>query len=217
MGCRLAGARRCQSAPRIEAALLKADSSFWKAPDGEGADLTAMKLAFDGVAKVLFDFGMLTGQLLREEIPLLVWDSAIAGGWYRFASEAPARIFPERLGRYHVWRDESKDWKGLFRAETTKWLAELLEASTDTPRAESPARPDSPAAGTHGGPVAVAPEPGQSATAIPATVARQLDNAVPSSQNDPELDFTTNDGRIEAIVRYTKGWSKDFRCCNAEA
>jgi hypothetical protein len=63
-------------------------------------------------------------------------------------------------------------------------------------------------------PVGVAPEPGQSAAAIPATAAKQLDNAIPPSQNDRELDFTTNDERIEAIVSYTKGWSKDSRPCS---
>jgi hypothetical protein len=135
---------------KIEAALLKADSSFWGAPDAEAADLAAMRFAFDGVAKALFDAGILTRQHLRHEIPQLVWDSAIAGEWYRFASETPARIFPEQIGHYHVWRDEAKDWKGLFRAETTKWLAELLEASAETPKAESPAQPDSPAAAAHG-------------------------------------------------------------------
>jgi hypothetical protein len=90
-----------------------------------------MRLAFDGVAQVLFDVRILTEQLLRGEIPALIWDSAIAGGWYRFASETPARIFPERLGHYHVWRDETKDWKAFFRVETVEWLAQLLEVSPD--------------------------------------------------------------------------------------
>jgi len=108
--------------------LLKADGAFWKSPDTNSADLTSMKLALDGVAKVLFDAGILTEQILNDEIPVLVWDSAIAGGWYRFASDTPARIFPEQIGHYHVWRDDTKDWKGLFRSEIAHWLAELLDA-----------------------------------------------------------------------------------------
>jgi hypothetical protein len=111
----------------IKAQLLRAESAFWKSPDADSADLAAMKLAFDGIAKVLFAAGILTDQLLQDEIPILVWDSAIAGGWYRHASETPERIFPERLGHYHVWRDETKDWNRLFRAETAHWLAALLE------------------------------------------------------------------------------------------
>jgi hypothetical protein len=66
-------------------------------------------------------------------------------------------------------------------------------------------------------PVAVALEPSQSAPSIPASI-NQLDNtgdnAIPQSQDDGEFDFTTADGRIEAIVRYTKGWSTDLRRCS---
>jgi len=202
---------------KIEAAVLRADSAFWAAPDGEGADLAAMKLAFDAVAKVLFDAGALTGQLLRNEIPLLVWDSGIAGRWYRFADETPARILPERVGHYYVWRDEDKDWKGLFRAETAKWLAELLEASTEMPQPEARARQDVPADAPHAGPLGVALEPGQSAEAIPA-LPKRLDNAennpIAQSEDDDVFDFRTADRRIEAIVRYTEGWSDDSGPCS---
>ncbi len=72
---------------KIKAQLLKADSEFWKSPDADSTDSAAMKLAFDGIAKVLFEAGILTEHLLHNEIPALVWDSAIAGGWYRFASD----------------------------------------------------------------------------------------------------------------------------------
>jgi hypothetical protein len=113
----------------IKAQLLRADAAFWASPESASADLTSMKLAFDGVAKVLFEAGILTEQLLQGEIPSLVWDSAIAGGWYRFASVTPETIFPERLGHYYVWRDETNDWNGLFRAETAVWLATMLEAA----------------------------------------------------------------------------------------
>ncbi|HEV1286051.1 MAG TPA: hypothetical protein VNU44_12085 [Bryobacteraceae bacterium] len=112
---------------RIEAQLLRADSAFWSAPENASADLAAMQLVFDGVAKVLFDAGILTRKNLQEEISILPWDTAIAGGWYRFASEVAKNIFPERLGHYFVWRDAEKDWSAQFRAERGKWLAELLD------------------------------------------------------------------------------------------
>jgi hypothetical protein len=117
---------------RIKAQLLRADSAFWSSPERDSADLSAMKLAFDGVAKVLFDGGILTRENLQGEIPILIWDAAIAGGWYRFASEVAKKIFPERIGHYFVWRDDTKDWNALFRAETGKWLAELLDKPNKT-------------------------------------------------------------------------------------
>ena len=112
---------------RIKAQLWRADSEFWKSPDAPSADTLSMRLAFDGVANVLFSAGILTEQLLRDQIPLLVWDSAIAAGWWRLASEAPQEMFREQLGHYWVWREEGKDWQGLFRSETGKWRAQLLE------------------------------------------------------------------------------------------
>lgn len=112
---------------RIKAQLWRADSEFWKSPDAPSADTTVMRLAFDGVASVLFSAGILTEQLLRDQIPLFVWDSAIAAGWWRLASEAPHDMFREQLGHYWVWREEGKDWQGLFRSETGKWRAQLLE------------------------------------------------------------------------------------------
>jgi hypothetical protein len=203
---------------KIKAQLLRADSAFWESPDADSADLGAMKLAFDGIAKVLFEAGILKEHVLQKEIPALVWDSAIAGGWYRFASETPGRIFPERLGHYHVWRDETKDWQGLFRAETAKWLAELLEASAQAPaKADTPVRTDSSATGSQSGPATVTPEPGQSPEVIPASTTQPDDtgtNAIPKSDDDSAFDFTTEEGRGEAIGRYTKHWRKDSRQCS---
>ena len=123
--------------------MLRADSAFWTSPEADGSDITAIKMAFNGVAKVLYKAGILSEQLLQNDIPILVWDSAIAGGWYRFASETSETIFPERLGHYWVWRAEGRDWNGMFRAETANWLAELLDAppSRSTIRKGQGARP----------------------------------------------------------------------------
>jgi hypothetical protein len=120
---------------RIKAQLWRADSGFWKSPDARSADTAAMRLAFDGVANVLFAAGILTEQLLRDQIPLFVWDSAIAAGWWRLASETPQDVFREQLGHYWVWREEGKDWQGLFRSETGKWRAQLLERASESPKA----------------------------------------------------------------------------------
>jgi len=110
---------------RIKIEFLRADAEYWKSPDTPGAHLTTMRQAFEGVAMVLLVAGVLTESLLRNEIPELVWDSAIAAGWWRSASETPQRIFSERLGHYWVWRDERTDWQRLFHDETELWRVRL--------------------------------------------------------------------------------------------
>lgn len=125
----------------IKAQLLRADATFDRSlPDPDSAAVAAMRQAFDGIARVLFEAGILTEQLLKNEIPLFVWDSAIAGGWWRLASDSRQDIFPEQLGHYWVWRDDSRDWKGLFRAEAGEWQALLLETPGRSPEVSD--RPD---------------------------------------------------------------------------
>ena len=87
---------------KLKAQLLEAHAAFWKAPERPSAAVDSMRLAFDGIAKVLLEAEILTEQLLESDIPLLVWDSAIAGGWWHLASEERKDIFPERLGHYWV-------------------------------------------------------------------------------------------------------------------
>ena len=43
----------------IKAALWKAHSAFWDSPNTPNADVEAMKLAFDRIAQILFDAGLL--------------------------------------------------------------------------------------------------------------------------------------------------------------
>lgn len=84
---------------KIKAQLLRADSAFERSLDADPDSdaLVSMRQAFDRIAGVLFDAGILTEDLLRKDIPQLVWDSAIAGGWWRLASETRQDIFPEQL------------------------------------------------------------------------------------------------------------------------
>jgi len=109
----------------IKIGLLRAEAAFWKSPDTPTAHLTAMREAFEEVALVLFVAGILTDSVLRKEIPQLVWDSAIAAGWWRCASVEPQGIFPEPVGHYWLWRDDRTDWRELFHDETEIWLARL--------------------------------------------------------------------------------------------
>ena len=121
----------------VKAKLLNADSAFWDAPNADSACVTAMKLAFTGIAEVLFDSSLLTKELLTGEITTVVWDAAISAGWYRYASETPQSIFPERIGHYSLWKDESTDWNAVFRSGVAAWLARLLEGSTGEPRLDT--------------------------------------------------------------------------------
>jgi len=115
---------------RIKVQLLKAEAAFSRSlPDNPARHAAPMQQAFSGIAEVLFKARILTRQILENEIRLLVWDSAIAGGWYRPASDERTDGFPEQLGHYWMWADHSKDWAQLFRAETAEWLAELLDVS----------------------------------------------------------------------------------------
>ena len=127
----------------VKAAILRAHAAFWKLPDAPSADCDSMRLAFAGIASALFDAGILTKELLEDEIPLLVWDSAVAGGWWYLAAEMRTEILPHRIGHYWGWLEEDRDWQGLFRAETAEWHAKLLEAL-----AAEAARPKPVALGT---------------------------------------------------------------------
>jgi len=114
---------------RIQAEVLKAHAIFWKLPDYPSATARSMRQAFDRVAGVLFESGLLTESWLHDDLPGLVWDSAVAGGWWHLASETPQDHFPEKRGHYWVWLDESYDWLNLFRAEIAEWTAKLLESA----------------------------------------------------------------------------------------
>ena len=128
---------------KIKAQLLRAHAAFWKSPEASDADTAAMKTAFDGIAHILLDAALLSEQRLAVDIPKLVWDSAIAGGWWRLASETRQSIFPQALGHYWVWRDDSRDWNMLFSPEAAEWRAKLLDAAVEkTARSNPSNHPD---------------------------------------------------------------------------
>jgi hypothetical protein len=182
---------------KIKAQLLRADGTFERSFNPDSAALASMRQAFDGIARVLFDGGILTEDLLQTDIPQLVWDSAIAGGWWRLASEMRQNIFPEQLGHYWVWRDDSRDWKGLFRAEAGEWEARLLE----TPSREMPAVPASVA--TDHPETQAFSKLSENFPATEAGVSTQAANSAPS---DECRDFISDPQRIDAIVAYTNSW-----------
>ena len=126
---------------RVQSLLLKADTVFDRSPNPDSGSLVAMRLAFDGIAGLLFDFRILSTDVLEKQLPAFVWDSAIAGGWWRLASESRRDIFPEQIGRYWVWRGDDSEAQGLFRAEIRHWRAALLDLGTDDIHAITPSEP----------------------------------------------------------------------------
>jgi hypothetical protein len=181
---------------KIKAQLLRADGAFDRSPedDPESAALACMRQAFGAIAQVLLDAGILTQDFMRKEMTELVWNSAIAGGWWRRASKTRQDIFPEPLGHYWVWREDSREAKELFRAETREWEARLLEApgqkmpavraSLSTPRDES------------------LPNQGN----LPLKVVRAVFETVSSAPPEANSPFTLPAQRIGALAAYTEVW-----------
>ncbi len=83
---------------KTRAQLHLADADFWDAPEIEQAVTKAMRKAFDGIAKVLADSQTLTDSILKVDLPALVWDSAIAGGWWRLGRHNPEQDLPRKTG-----------------------------------------------------------------------------------------------------------------------
>jgi hypothetical protein len=182
---------------KIAAQLLRAEVAFDRSLDPDAGALVAMRQAFDGIAKVLFDAGILTADLLRKDIYDFVWDAAIAGAWWRLASESRTRLFPEPVGHYWIWRDDNPAALGLFRAEIMLWEAELLEAPS--PKAEgkvvSESQPPTPA---HTPPI-------------------DKDSPLSVDRSDPSPDFASESGRGVAMAAYKKFWSTDESSCSEAA
>ena len=188
---------------KIKAQLLLADATFARSRDLDSAALASMRQAFDGIAKVAFEAGILSEDLLRKDIPQLVWDSAIAGGWWRFGSETRQDIFPEQLGHYWVWRDDSRDWKGLFRAEAGEWGARLLEAPSREMRAVPASVPSDPPGPQAFSQLPERPPDKDHFLATEASVSTQAANSAPSEECRHSI---SDSPRIDAIVAYTKSW-----------
>jgi hypothetical protein len=183
---------------RIKAQLLRADASFWRSPETASADVDAMRQAFNGVAKVLAEAGILTEAFLKNEIPMLVWDSAIAGGWYRPGAETPQDIFPEQLGHYWVWRDGERDWKNLFYSEHREWLAWLF----DTP-AKNESDPNEPVLRRRTESAQDQMDRSPRPQGDPAT---KVGDSATAPADAPSSAFNSAAERCEAIAAYTRRW-----------
>ena len=123
---------------KLRAAVLRADATFWEAPNTPGTAIQTMRILLGDLAKSLFNAKILTEQILAEELPVLVWDTAIAAAWWHRASETRTDIFPEPMGHYWVWLGEDEDWSNLFRAPIQHWRAELQDVPSGSPANAGP-------------------------------------------------------------------------------
>src|ERR1700691_5728881 len=64
---------------------------------------------------------------MRNELRLLILESAIAGGWWHAPNPKREEIFPNHLGHREEWDQLVKHWHGLFVAEIAEWQSRLLE------------------------------------------------------------------------------------------
>lgn len=117
---------------RIKAHLLKAEAVFGRSPRDFSSGKDCMRRAFAGVVEVFFEAGILTEQLLEQELPVFVMDAAVAAGWWPYASEKDEGFSARKIGHYWVWWPDREDLEGLYRSETAEWLARLLEAQPKT-------------------------------------------------------------------------------------
>jgi hypothetical protein len=187
----------------VKVAILRAHAAFWKLPDAPSADCDSMRLAFTGIASALSDAGILTKELLENEIPLLVWDSAVAGGWWYRAAEMRTEIFPHRIGHYWGWLEEDRDWQGLFRAETAEWHAKLLEVPSPEAAAPNPVASGTPKGGDAARLAAIpCQESAEGAMADLADLPEQSRNRIEFIRAQAELDLEGSQPTEENATGY---------------
>jgi hypothetical protein len=126
----------------MKSELLKAHAIFYRNPAGDHyPEIRPMQAAFAGIARVLFDAGILTVELLKNELGLLVLESAISGGWWHAPIDTREEIFPGHYGHREEWNQLCEQWHGMFAAETAEWHSRLLEREaieTPTEKREEP-------------------------------------------------------------------------------
>jgi hypothetical protein len=106
---------------RIKAHLLSASALYKRGNPSDSRRFVApIQQAFDGIASVLFDAKILTPEVLKKQLPLLLLESAIAAEWLHYVqplSEISAEFF-------HAYPD-------VFSAEIDEWSAKLLERDAE--------------------------------------------------------------------------------------
>jgi hypothetical protein len=113
---------------QIRVELLKAQVAFRRAnPHDTYRYMGPMRMAFDGVARVLFEAQVLTEDVMRNELGLLILESAIAGNWWYAPNDKREEIFPSHFGHREEWEKLLRNLPELFAAEFADWQSKILE------------------------------------------------------------------------------------------
>ncbi len=105
---------------RIKKVILDANVTSWSPSRlralSDNGEVPAVKKAFAGIAQILFDAAILTRELLREDIPELIWACAAIGRWGDLTSTP--------------WSELDEHPPRVFVAEISRWLGRMLEQET---------------------------------------------------------------------------------------
>jgi hypothetical protein len=106
---------------RIKAHLLSASAVYKRGNPSDSRRFVApIQQSFDGIASVLFDAKILTSEVLKNQLPLLLLESAIAAGWLHYAQPL-SKISAEFFQAY----------PDVFSAEIDEWSAKLLQRDAE--------------------------------------------------------------------------------------
>jgi hypothetical protein len=107
----------------IKGHLLEAHALFHRIDDYS----KPMQQAFDRIAGVLFESGLLTSEVLNKQLSLFIFESALAADWYFWGPrEDRTEIFPGYLGNATAWKEFTDNLPRMFLAEISEWTGKLL-------------------------------------------------------------------------------------------
>lgn len=134
---------------RIKSQLLKAHATFHRNYDVRDpySFQEPVRQAFDAVARVLFEAGLLTAELLENQLRLLIVEAAIAGGWIPYDMTGLVRtdIFPGGfLGYAPIWERFREAYFPVFLADTAEWKSRLMDTEAASEITPAPPAPEPP-------------------------------------------------------------------------
>jgi hypothetical protein len=93
----------------------------------------ALAQAFRGIAEILWSRGLITVEVLENQLPLFILEAALAGEWSwiykRRELSDREEIFPGYLGHAQLWFSFSEDsnYGRVFDGEIAHWKSRLLD------------------------------------------------------------------------------------------
>jgi hypothetical protein len=121
---------------RIKAVLLKAHARYLRQPIDPYGFIEPMEQAYDGIAGILFEAGILDDVLLGGPLRFLIVEFAVRAQWMASPLNQGLReVFPGYWGRPGPWIAFNSQYQAVFGAQLAEWRARLLERDADSSRA----------------------------------------------------------------------------------